>query len=792
MIRRPTELLETWLFSHRRAVLAAFALISVALIGTATQLSVDAGFEKRLPRDHPFMQVFGRYQGEFGGVNRVLVVVKANAGDIYTAPFMKTLKDVTDAVFFLPGVNKASVRSLFTPNTRFIEVIEGGFSGGNVVPAEYQGSDDDLARVRANVLKAGIVGHLVAGDFSAAMVRAELIDADPRTGERLDYVEVAHLLEEQLREPFTNDTTTVHIIGFAKAIGDVADGAIGVLAFFAVALALSWLLVYAFTQSARYTVLLLVCSVLAVGWMLGLLMIVGYGIDPILILVPFLTFAIGVSHGVQVVNAAAAAFCDGAAPEEAARVAFRRILVPGTAALASDGIGFLTILLIDVQVIRELAVTASLGVAAILFTNLLLLPVLISYFPPGRNYQRRVRAAAAAKQPIWRLLARLATWPAAGVVVLVALIIAGVGLSGARGLAVGDLHDGVPELRPDGRYNRDSAIITERFAVGLDVLTVIVETEPDACVDFALLDRVDDFAFRMAQVAGVQSTLSLPQTARRLSAGYNEGHPGWGVLLRTRAALALSVAPVATGTGLLNGDCSVMPVLIFTDNHRAETIDGVVAAVREYAAEHETQALRFRLATGNLGVMGATNDLVRDTRVGMLLWVYGAVIALCLLTFRSLRGTLCVVLPLALVSTLTYALMAQLEIGLKLSTLPIAALGVGIGVDYGIYVFNHMKRALDAGADLPEAYYQAVQVTGNAVLVAALALAVGVSTWIFSDLQFQADMGILLTFMFLTNMAGAVLLLPALARLFFGAGRATRRGRPAATEVVPRTRQTKP
>ena len=769
MIQRLTSLLEAWLFSRRRAALATFALISVVLAGAATQLSVDAGFEKRLPRGHPFMQVFSQHQAEFGGANRLLVVVKARDGDIYSASFMEKLKAVTDAVFFLPGVNKASVRSLFTPNTRFVEVVEGGFSGGNVVPDDYRGSDHDLVRVRANVLKAGLVGRLVADDFSAAMVRAELVDVDPQSGARLDYTQVAHLLEEQLRGPFTDDDTTIHIIGFAKAIGDVADGAAGVLMFFAVALVLTCLLVYGFTLSARYTALLLGCSVLAVGWTMGLLVIIGYGLDPISILVPFLTFAIGVSHGVQVVNAAGAALCDGATPREAARTAFRRILVPGAAALASDGVGFLTILLIDVQIIRELAVTASLGVAALLLTNLLLLPVLISCVSPGSDYPRRVRAAAAVKRPVWRALARLATQPVAGVALLAVLAIAAAGWHGARGLTIGDLHDGVPELRPDSRYNRDSAIITGHFAIGLDVLSVLVESTPDACVDFALLDRVDDFAFQMAQVAGVQSTLSLPQAARRLNAGYNEGHPKWSALPRTQATLAQSVGPVATGTGLLNADCSVMPVLIFTENHRAQTIDRVVAAVRAYAAQHETDGMRFRLATGNLGVMAATNDLVRDTRVEMLLWVYGAVILLCLLAFRSLRGTLCVVLPLALVSTLTYALMAQLEIGLKISTLPVAALGVGIGVDYGIYVFNQMKRALDDGASLSEAYLRAVEFTGNAVLVAALALAVGVSTWIFSDLQFQADMGILLGFMFLANMAGALLLLPALARLLFGA-----------------------
>ena len=204
---------------------------------------------------------------------------------------------MTDAVFFLPGVNKASVRSLFTPNVRFVEVVRGGFTGGDVVPHDYRGSDEDMKRVRANVLKAGIVGRLVANDLSAAMVTAELVEVDPQTGKRLDYIEVAHLLEERLRLPHSDPDTEIHIIGFAKMVGDIAGGAGNVLMFFAIAFVLSSIPVYLFTRSAQYTGLLLLCSIMAVVWTLGLLSLFGFAIDPMSILVPFLVLAIGVHTG---------------------------------------------------------------------------------------------------------------------------------------------------------------------------------------------------------------------------------------------------------------------------------------------------------------------------------------------------------------------------------------------------------------------------------------------------------------------------------------------------------------
>ena len=219
-----TRRLEGWLFRDRPLVLAVFALVTLVLAVAATRLDIDTGFEKYVPGSHPFTEVFTETRAEFGGADRLLIAVRARDGDIFTPEFLDTLKAVTDAVFFLPGVNKASVRSLFTPNVRFAEVVQGGFVGGPVVPAGYNGSEADLARVRANVFKAGIVGRLVANDLSAALVAADLVEVDPRTGARLDYIEVARLVEETVRAPHTNAGSTIHVIGFAKTMGDVAEG----------------------------------------------------------------------------------------------------------------------------------------------------------------------------------------------------------------------------------------------------------------------------------------------------------------------------------------------------------------------------------------------------------------------------------------------------------------------------------------------------------------------------------------------------------------------------------------
>jgi predicted RND superfamily exporter protein len=271
----------------------------------------------------------------------------------------------------------------------------------------------------------------------------------------------------------------------------------------------------------------------------------------------------------------------------------------------------------------------------------------------------------------------------------------------------------------------------------------------------------------MSNVEGVQSAVSLASVAKIINAGYNEGNAKWRVLPRNQQTLVQDIARVDTSSGLLNGDCSVMPIILFMEDHKAETINRVVDAVKAYRGDFETPDLQFKLASGPIGVMAAQNEAVEAAQDPMMLYVFGAVILLCLLSFKSLRATLAVVIPLYVVSVLAQALMTYLQIGLTVSTLPVIALGVGIGVDYGIYILSTMNAKLKAGMAVRQAYFEALKERGSAVLFTGATLAVGVSTWVFSSLKFQMDMGILLTFMFVVNMMGAIIVLPALASVFW-------------------------
>ncbi len=756
---------ENILFHNRHYVIGLFIALSLSLAWFASKLEIDAGFTKLIPIEHPYMSTYLEYRDDFGSADRVIIAVMVKQGDMFTKGFIDTLNEVTDFVFFLPGVDRTQVYSILTPNVRFLEIVEEGIRAGNVLPESFQPDEVGFEQLRKNILKSDIVGRLVATGFTGAIVSARLQEFNPETGIKLNYIDVANRLE-QLRMDINAQSEglyNIHIIGFAKVVGDIAGAATEIVLFFLIALAVVGLSAVLYMKSLQLAAVLVMCSLLAVIWQLGIISALGYGIDPMSMLIPFLVFAIAMSHGVQVTNATRMEAVDGDNRLMVARSGFQRVIGPGMSALISDIVGFAVIALIDVQVIKEIAVAASIGVAGIILTNLCLLPVLLSYLDLSNRKAREGRSLEGTNSKrFWLVISKVTQIKVAFMVIAVTTVLAAGGVWYGSKVRIGDQQIGVPELRPDSQYNLDLLAITDNFHIGVDVLTVIAETRPDACVNYEVMKLIDNFEWKMKNVQGVQSVSGLAGTIRQLSAAWSEGDPKWRTLPRNHYRLVQSVAPVPTSSGLLNADCSVMAVHIYTTDHSADTIERIVGAVKQFNLENTTSLITFSLAAGNVGVMAATNEEVKNSQFKLLGFVYMAVIAICLLTFRSLTWTLCVVIPLMIASLLTYGLMAILQIGLKISTLPVIALGCGIGVDYGIYIFSRIRYYIAQGLDFSDAYLKTLTTVGSGVMFTGLTLAVSVATWFFSSLQFQTDMGIILMFMFVVNMIGAIVLLPAL------------------------------
>ncbi len=760
--------LEKLVFNHRRAVMTLCALVTIVLGFFAFQIELKAGFEKTLPKAHQFVINYNENQENLKGLgNNLRIVVAVKEGTIFTEENLKYLEEVNDAIFFTPGVDRIGMKSLFTPNTRWRVVTEQGFEGGPVIPGDFDGSERSIAEVKRNILRAGITGDLVANDEKSAAIIVPLLDRNPDTGERLDYAELSGKLEE-IRNKFTagDDNRSIHIIGFAKLIGDLIDGLFSVMIFFAIAVVIATLLLYWYTRCFRSTVMVIACTLVAVMWQLGILSLLGYELDPFSILVPFLIFAIGVSHGAQKLNGVLQDIGRGTHRYIAARYTFRRLFLAGVTALLSDGVGFAVMMIIQIQVIQDLAVTASIGVLVLIFTNLILIPIVLSYTGVGRKC-----AELASKPPkpmeemhaLWRFLLMFTKKGPAAAAIVVSIGLAVMGLVVAQDLQIGDLDKGAPELRPDSRYNKDVAYMIENYSVSTDVFAVIIKTPPDGCIDHEGLSLANELEWRLRQLEGVEDVRGLNVRTREIMMGINEGFPKWQSLFRNQDTVNYAVSELVT-LEYVDPGCSIWPMLIYLADHKAATLTRVVEALDQFNADWgDNGKAEFMGAAGSSGFEAATNIVVKKANREMLFYVYGAVIFLCMLTFRSVPGVVCAVLPLMLTSILCEALMVWLGMGVKVATLPVIALGVGIGVDYALYVLTVILAKEKQGMDLTTAYYETLNFTGRVVALIGVTLAAGVITWAMSPIKFQADMGILLTFMFIWNMFGALILMPALA-----------------------------
>lgn len=757
------KIYERFIFEHRPALLIFLFIATIFFGYHASHVKLDTSFLKMIPTEHPFIKNMIANLDDIGAVGTVIqIAVEHTEGDIFDKDYMETLKQISDETFFLPGVNRISLESLWTPNIRWSEVTEEGFEGGPVIPNAYDGSPEKLAELRENVLRSGRVGSLVADNFKSTIVQATLFDADPDTGVPLDYHAFSKELEEKVREKYQSDKIKIHVIGVAKLIGDLTDAGPQIALFFVLAVIISFILLMWYTRCILSTMNLLVCAVISVIWQLGILQVIGMPLSAYSSLVPFLVFAISISHGIQNINTTALNMAAGDSVLVASQRSFTSLYVAGMTALLADIVGFMTLVIIDIPAIKDLAWAASIGIAVIIFTKLILLTIIMSYVGVTKAGVKHFQEKAKREPWVWQKISKVSTRVPAATSIAVAVIASAVAFYAlGQHIKIGDLDEGAPELHPDSRYNLDNKFIADNYAVSSDIFLIMIKATPGECVSYENLEVIDRFGWTMENVEGVQSAVSMSFVVRQVMAGFNEGNLKWSTIPRDQKAINSTVFQIPSQ--LVNQSCSYAPLILFLADHKAETLSRVVDAAEAFIAENPMKDIEFLLATGNAGIEAATNDVIVDAYYTMILMVYGVISLLVYITFNSVRVTLCIILPLVVTSILCDSLMAYMGIGIKVATLPVVALGVGIGVDYSIYLYAKMQDYMQQGKSLIDAYYRTLKTTGNAIVLTAVMLSIGVVTWVWSPIKFQADMGILLTFMFMWNMVGAIWLMPALA-----------------------------
>jgi len=767
--RNSGSIVERLLFNNRPIILLICLLATLFFGFEATHAKLNASFTKMIPTHQPFIVNYLSHYDELRSQgNAIRIAVQADNGTIINAHYLDVLRHISDQIYLLPNVDRAFMTSLWTPSTRWTAVTGDGIASGQVIDQTYDGSPAQLRIVAQNISRTGQVGNLVSNDYTASTIYVPLLEYDGLTKKPIDYGALAQQLND-IRKQYSSQGVTLHIIGFGMVVGDMINDIRGIVVFFAISAIIALAVLFWYTRCVRSTLLVVSASLVAVIWQLGVVPLLGYQLTPYSVLIPFLIFAIGMSHGAQKMNGVMQDIGRGEHPLIAARYTFRRLFLAGFAALTCDAASFAVLFAIKIDAIRELALLASIGVGILIFTNLIMLPMLLSY--TGVSAKAAIRSLRSERSasgvrvdhPVWNFLDRFTTRRYATCAVIVAGILGVTGLYVGRNVQIGDLKKGAPELRQNSQYNRDNAYIIDHFSSGSDTFVVMVDTVANGCLSYDTVSTMDRLEWQLDQMPQVQGTLSIGSLAANLSSLVTENSPKWYAVIKSQPFL--DNLWEYTPRSVTNLSCNFAPLYVSLTDHKAATLNAVVDKVQNFINNPVNQSPEFKMsmAGGNAGIEAATNIVIQRANHIMLLMVYATVIVFCFIVFQSWRAVLCAVIPLVLTSILAQALMVWLGIGIKVATLPVCALGVGIGVDYALYVLGIVMKQLRAGATLSQAYHHALLFTGKVVILTGFTLAAGVITWAFAPIKFQADMGLLLSFMFLWNMLGAMVLLPSLA-----------------------------
>jgi predicted RND superfamily exporter protein len=761
----------------RWPILIAIIAVTGFFIWQLTYLRFRITLSELWPADHPFVQVHHEYEEQYGSPFTVYVMVRAKQGTIYEPAGIEKIDRITQAVDAIPGVNHDQVISLTSRKVKSIMLRGSEVHVENLVPRTLPSTPQEWARFRDAVAAAGAVGTLASFDGTASLIRAGFIES------RTDLAQVFDRLRE-IQSAESDDRYEVMLSGEPVLMGWVRTYQGEIINIIVISLLLTFVMLYFYIRNIHLTLLPVVATTLGTIWGLGFAGWLRYTLDPLIILIPALLMARSLSHGIQkIVRIFELSEHDLAARDKAQRL-IKALFGSGSLGIITDVLGLLVIAISSIPVMRHLAIFCGFWAMTSLLTVLIFIPVVVSIFGVPERWRVRDRLDGAAIGAAVRGIAYLVTGSRARWVVAVSALITAVGFFGSTRVSIGDLTAGTPLLWPDSPYNRAAEAINANF-VGTDELFVIAKLgnghdggagAGDRSVERLLgvrqasvLARMQDFQRYVERHPQVRRTFSyadfLPVVNRRL----HGNDVRWEQLPPSNEEAAQFSNVLLRGTDpgdfrrFVDDHYRHANVIVWLTDHRGETLDGVVRWIERYPALADPHGVRFELASGFAGVRAAINAEVAEKEFLMFVYATAIVGVCCLVAFRSVWAMVILLIPLIATNFIVMAVMVLMGIGLDVNTLPIVSVGMGIGIDYGIYLLTRILQEFQSLGDFDAAIATAVRTTGRAVFFTATIMIVCVGVWYFlSSFRFMAEMGALLALVMGINMLGGLLTVPAM------------------------------
>ena len=755
-----------WILRRRFIVLGVVGALTAFFGYFAAQTQLVTSFGELLPQNHPFIQVAHKYDQYFGSVNNVTVMIEAKEGTIYNRAIIGKIVQMTRDMDLVYGIQHGSVRSIAS-SSYFRPLAGGVILNTPVLPnGDIPKTAGELEELESNVHKnPGVIfGRFVSLDDKAAVIEGSFLET------RLDYTRIFDEIRKIVVAPERDASVHIYYGGQPILYGWVYHYTPEFLWIFVATVLAVWMLLYLYFQDWRGALRPTISGVICAIWGLGFIRLLGFGLDPLVLVIPFLITARAVSHSVQMHDRYYEEFYRLRDKERAILSSFSELFVPSLSGILTDAFGVLVILLVPVLFLQRLAITASFWIAAIIVSELILNPIVYYYLDPPRIdvierrehgfFKRMLQSIA---RPMLERSGRIATFAATIVVIALCAFF-------WSGLKVGDPSSESPILWPNSAYNRSMAAIQSEFGAIEQFVVVAELAKRDSLNNPKLYHVMDEYERYMERDPAVGRTFSVADLLSNGGSALREFQPKWNVLPTTVRGTGQLLGGLLAGASPDSTAYIITPrrdatqMTVYSKDREGENVQRIVLRTQRFFDEprHRVPGVTFSLAAGIIGELAAANQEIIDNDLLLNILAFATIYIIILITYRSFMAGLYLLFPLALANAAINAYMGAHNIGININTLPVVTVGVGFGIDYSIYIVSRIIEGLALGWDLKGSTYTALITSGKAVAFTALTLVASVLFWYWSSIRFDAEMGMLLAVWMFVSMLGAMSILPVL------------------------------
>lgn len=758
-----------WLMDRRLITSLIVLIPTVFLAFGLPKIEVYSRFSDLLPQQHEYIKNYNRMKDTFGGANIVTLSLEVVEGDIFTYETLSKIRRITDEVDLISGVNHYQVASIAHQKVRRVHTTASGLIKSDpVLPRDLPHDEQGLKRLREEIFNNDIVyGTYVSNDGGAALIRAGFDE------ERLDYANIFSRLQQLKEEVEADGATRLYIAGEPMLKGWIYHYSGQLILIFGITLLVIVTLLYLHFRTITGMVIPLVSTAVSAIWGLGFVGWLGFNLDPLILVVPILISARTTSHAVQMMERYHDEIWQGKTREEAVRNSLGELMIPASIGIFTDAVGLLVLVVSSIPIIVKLGIFCAFWTINNLFTVMVLVPLLLSFLPAPKREEAPAHERHLSARIMGEWARFLVSPRATGIVLSATLLIVIVTLFYGRNLMVGEERPGSPILFADSEYNIAAARINERFA-GTNQLSIYFEGDKaHRMKDPEVIETMQAFARHMSGVANFGGTRDIPSLVRSVNRLYHFDDPRWSVVPPTQRDIGNILFMYEAGAAVpgvileyMDMEGRTANVAVFFKDATGYTVEAAIKAAQTFLQAHPLDGVTYRFAGGIIGATAAANQEVEHSELIQTLLIIAVCTIAVMATYRSIVAGLLVFAVLALAVLVNRAYMGFRGLGLNVNTLPVTAIGVGVGVDYAIYVLHRIREEVRT-TDIHSAIYRTLTTTGSAVFFTAVTVVGGIAYWIFgSALRFNSEMALLLSLLMISNMVGAISLLPLLVRVF--------------------------